>query len=188
MVLFTFLLTRVLPGDTAAYFAGPTASPQAIEEIRHSLGLDRPLVVQFLPPTSPPWRMAIMGQSLTTGQPVLKDFAARLPASRRADAGRAAAGHRLIAVPLGILAAVRQGSWIDHLCRVVTTAGVSLPVFFTGLLLVYVFYFLLGWSPAPVGRLDAYAASPPPARHRASSPWTRCSRGIGKPSRARCRN
>jgi peptide/nickel transport system permease protein len=66
-----------------------------------------------------------------------------------------------IAVPLGILAAVKQGSWIDHTCRVVATAGVSLPVFFTGLLLVYIFYFKLGWSPAPIGRLDAFATAPP---------------------------
>ena len=62
----------------------------------------------------------------------------------------------MIAVPLGILAAVKQGSWIDHACRVVATAGVSLPVFFTGLLLVYVFYFRLGWAPAPIGRLDVF--------------------------------
>ena len=67
----------------------------------------------------------------------------------------------LIAVPLGVLAALRQGSWIDHLCRVLTTAGVSLPVFFTGLLAVYVFYFVLGWSPAPLGRLDSFLSEPP---------------------------
>jgi peptide/nickel transport system permease protein len=66
----------------------------------------------------------------------------------------------VIAVPLGILAAVKQGSWIDHLCRIVATAGVSLPVFFTGLLLVYLFYFRLGWSPAPIGRLDAFSSAP----------------------------
>jgi len=66
-----------------------------------------------------------------------------------------------IAIPLGILAAVKQGSWIDHTCRIVATAGVSLPVFFTGLLLVYVFYFLLGWSPAPLGRLDVFYSPPP---------------------------
>jgi ABC-type dipeptide/oligopeptide/nickel transport system permease component len=63
-------------------------------------------------------------------------------------------------VPLGILGAVKQGTWIDHTCRVVATAGVSLPVFFTGLLLAYVFYFLLGWAPAPLGRLDAFATAP----------------------------
>ena len=59
-------------------------------------------------------------------------------------------------MPLGVLAAVKQGSWIDHTCRIVATAGVSLPVFFTGLVLVYVFYFLLGWAPAPLGRLDVF--------------------------------
>ena len=158
VILFTFVLTRVLPGDTAAYFAGPTASPAAIEQIRHSLGLDRPLPEQFVAYAASLAR-GDMGMSLTTGQPVLADLAARLPAS----AELTLTGLLLaigVAVPLGILAAVRQGSWIDHLCRVVVTAGVSLPVFFTGLLLVYVFYFLLGWSPAPVGRLDAYASPP----------------------------
>ena len=64
-------------------------------------------------------------------------------------------------MPLGILAATRPGSWIDHLCRVTTTAGVSLPVFFTGLVLVYIFYFRLGWSPAPLGRLDVFYSAPP---------------------------
>ena len=64
-------------------------------------------------------------------------------------------------MPLGIFAAVKPGSWIDHLCRVIATAGVSLPVFFTGLLLVYVFYFQLGWSPAPLGRLDVFSTAPP---------------------------
>ena len=67
----------------------------------------------------------------------------------------------LIAVPLGILAATRPGSLIDHACRVVATAGVSLPVFFTGLILVYVFYYLLGWAPAPLGRLDVFFSPPP---------------------------
>ncbi len=67
----------------------------------------------------------------------------------------------VIAIPLGILAAVKQGSWIDHTCRVVATAGVSLPVFFTGLLLVYLFYFRLGWAPAPLGRLDVFYDPPP---------------------------
>ena len=64
-----------------------------------------------------------------------------------------------------MLAATRPGSWIDHLCRVLVTAGVSLPTFFTGLLLVYVFYYLLGWAPSPLGRLDVFFL-PPPNRHR----------------------
>jgi ABC-type dipeptide/oligopeptide/nickel transport system permease component len=66
----------------------------------------------------------------------------------------------IIALPLGVLAATRPGSWIDQLCRIVTTAGVSLPTFFTGLLLAYVFYFLLGWAPSPLGRLDPMWSPP----------------------------
>jgi peptide/nickel transport system permease protein len=57
-------------------------------------------------------------------------------------------------VPLGVLAATRPGTWVDHLCRVVVTAGVSLPTFFTGILLIYIFYYLLGVAPSPLGRLD----------------------------------
>jgi len=101
-----------------------------------------------------------LGMSLTTGQPVITELANRLPAS----AELTLCGLFLaigIAVPLGVMAAVRQGSLMDHACRVVATAGVSLPVFFTGLLLVYVFYFVLGWVPAPLGRLDAFATAPP---------------------------
>jgi peptide/nickel transport system permease protein len=159
VVVVSFLLTRVLPGDTAAYFAGPAATPQAIEEVRRQLGLDRPLPEQFGRYVRDLSR-GDLGQSLTTGQPVLSDIAERLPAS----AELTLLGLVLslaIAIPLGVVAAVRQGSVIDHACRVVATAGVSLPVFFTGLLLVYVFYFILQWSPAPLGRLDVFASAPP---------------------------
>ncbi|HSI41426.1 MAG TPA: ABC transporter permease [Xanthobacteraceae bacterium] len=158
VIIVTFLLTRVLPGDTAAYFAGPAASPQAIEEIRAKLGLDQPLPVQFAAYVGD-LVTGNLGTSLTTGQPVIQDIRARLPAS----AELTLLGLLLsvaVAVPLGILAAVKQGSWIDHLCRIVATAGVSLPVFFTGLLLVYVFYYKLGWAPAPLGRLDFFYTEP----------------------------
>src|SRR5229473_2909851 len=68
----------------------------------------------------------------------------------------------MMAVPLGIMAATRPNSIVDHACRVISTAGVSLPVFFTGLILVYVFYYLLGWAPPPLGRLDIFFSPPPP--------------------------
>ena len=68
----------------------------------------------------------------------------------------------LIAVPLGIARGdAARTRCIDHTCRVIATAGVSLPVFFTGLILVYVFYYLLGWAPAPLGRLDVFFSPPP---------------------------
>ena len=163
VVIVTFLLTRVLPGDPAIYFAGPAATPQSIADIRKQLGLDRPLPEQFVRYVDD-IAHGDFGNSLSTGQPVATEIRNRLPAS----AELTLLGLILsmgIAVPLGILAAVRQGSWIDHACRVVATAGVSLPVFFTGLLLVYVFYFLLGWAPAPIGRLDAFSTAPPGYTH-----------------------
>lgn len=159
VVIVTFLLTRVLPGDPAAYFAGPTADQASIEQIRTALGLDRPLPVQFAAYVKD-LATGNLGNALSTGQPVLSELATRLPASAELTLC-ALILSMAVAIPLGILAAVREGSFVDHACRVVTTAGVSLPVFFTGLLFVYVFYYLLGWAPAPVGRLDVYLSEPP---------------------------
>jgi ABC-type dipeptide/oligopeptide/nickel transport system permease component len=158
VIVVTFLLTRVLPGDPAIYFAGPAATPQSIAEIRKTLGLDRPLPVQFARYVDDLVH-GDLGNSLSTGQSVVTEIASRLPASAELTLF-ALVISMAVAVPLGILAAVRQGSWIDHICRIVATAGVSLPVFFTGLLLVYVFYFLLGWAPAPIGRLDVFYTPP----------------------------
>ena len=146
VVIVTFLLTRALPGDPAAYFAGPAADKQVVEDIRKKLGLDKPLIEQFVRYTSD-LAQGDFGNSLTTGQPVATELRNRLPASAELTLFGLLISI-VIAIPLGILAATRPGSWIDHLCRVTTTAGVSLPVFFTGLVLVYVFYFKLGWSPA----------------------------------------
>jgi peptide/nickel transport system permease protein len=159
VIVVSFLLTRVLPGDTASYFAGPAATPQAIAEVRKQLGLDKSLPEQFAHYVVD-LAHGNLGTSLTTGQPVVTEIANRLPASGELTLlGLLIA--LTIAVPLGIVAAVREGSWIDHLCRVIVTSGVSLPVFFTGLLLVYVFYFQLGWSPAPLGRFDVFYSAPP---------------------------
>jgi peptide/nickel transport system permease protein len=90
----------------------------------------------------------------------LADIRARLPASAELTLLGLLVSI-VIAVPLGILAATRPNSLIDHACRIVSTAGVSLPVFFTGLILVYVFYYRLGWAPAPLGRLDVFYDPPP---------------------------
>ena len=159
VVIVTFLLTRALPGDPAAYFAGPAATQQAIEEVRVNLGLDKPLIVQFGRYVNDLVH-GNLGISLTTGQPVAAELRERLPASVELTLLGLLVSI-VIAVPLGILAATRPNSLLDHACRLISTAGVSLPVFFTGLVLVYVFYFLLGWSPAPLGRLDVFYSAPP---------------------------
>src|SRR5215468_8861815 len=80
VVLVTFVLTRALPGDPAAYFAGPAATKQAVEEIRAKLGLDKSLPAQFVDYIRD-LSTGNLGHSLTTGQPVLKELATRLPAS-----------------------------------------------------------------------------------------------------------
>ncbi len=124
VIIVTFLLTRVLPGDPAVYFAGPAATPQSIAEIRKSLGLDKPLPEQFLRYVDD-LAHGNLGNSLATGRPVISEIASRLPASAELTLFGLFISIA-IAIPLGILAAVKQGSWIDHTCRIVATAGVSL--------------------------------------------------------------
>jgi len=158
IVLITFLLTRALPGDPAAFFAGPAGTQEAVEQVREKLGLNRTLPVQF-------WiylkdlARGDMGQALSTGLPVRQEIITRLPASLELVLASLLFAVT-IAIPLGIAAARRPNSWVDLACRLVTTAGVSLPTFFTGLLLAYLFYFVLGWAPSPIGRLDPYLTAP----------------------------
>src|SRR5919201_3645488 len=159
VVIVTFLLARALPGDPAAYFAGPAATKEAIEQIRVKLGIDKPLYLQFIRYVGD-LAHGDLGASFPPGQPVAHEINTRLPASAELTLlGLIVA--MAIAVPLGIVAATRPNSLLDHLCRVISTAGVSLPVFFTGLILTYVFYYLLGWAPAPLGRLDVFFSPPP---------------------------
>ena len=159
VIIISFVLTRALPGDPAVYFAGDMADKESIEQVRQSLGLDKSWIEQFTIYV----RNLINGDwgtSLSTGRPVTEELLTRLPASLELTLiglGLAI----LVAIPLGVLAATRPNSWVDHLCRVMVTAGVSLPTFFTGLFLVYIFYYLLGWSPSPLGRLSIVYLSPP---------------------------
>src|SRR6202043_4258606 len=123
-----FLLTRALPGDPAAYFAGPAATPQAIQEVRVKLGLDKPLIEQF-------GRYVVdlghgnLGNSLTTGQPVLTELRTRLPASAELTLLGLLVSI-VIAVPLGILAATRPDSLVDHPCRPFAPPGFCFRVSF----------------------------------------------------------
>lgn len=158
VVVLIFLLTRLLPGDPAAYFAGPAATSESIEEIRKQLGLDRSVLDQFMSYVSQLAR-GDLGKSLTSGQPVLQDLISRLPASLELTflALALAAG---LGILLGVAAAIRQGSWVDRLCGLVSTLGQAVPTFFLGLLLVFVFYYQLEWAPAPLGRLDFFYSTP----------------------------
>ena len=160
VVVVTFLLARALPGDPAAYYAGSSATPASIAQIREKLGLDRSLVVQFGDYVNHLVH-GDLGQSVSSGAPVLTDLATRLPASIELT-GAALLFALLIGLPLGILAATRPGAPVDHLCRVLVTIGAAFPTFFVALLLVFVFYFKLGIAPEPLGRLnEIYLTAPP---------------------------
>ena len=161
VIVATFLLTHLLPGDPAVFLANsPTADASTIAAVRARLGLNLPLWHQFVI-----YLVQLahgdLGQSINTGQSVAADLLRRLPASAELTVVAYIIAI-LVAVPLGIAAALRPGSVIDHACRVVSTAGVSLPTFVTGLLLIYAFYFQLGVAPEPIGRIDPFAVPPPP--------------------------
>ncbi|MEM1049809.1 MAG: ABC transporter permease [Pseudomonadota bacterium] len=159
VVVISFVLTRALPGDPAAYFAGPAASAESIAEVREALGLDKSLIEQFVYYVGD-LLQGDLGTAISTGQPVTVDLATRLPASLELTLAALLLSCG-IGVPLGVLAATRPGTWIDHLCRILVTTGVSMPTFFTGIVLIYVFYYLAGIAPSPIGRLDFIHLPPP---------------------------
>ena len=160
VVIFTFLLMRVLPGDPAVFFAsGPNAGKAEIEALRHQMGLDKPVpeqLVLYLRDVA----TGNLGRSLTTGQPVLTDLKTRLPASLELTFAALAIA-LVLALPLGILEELRQGSLVDHAVRFACSLGVCVPTFVSGLLLIFVFYYLLGLAPDPTGRIDVFASAPP---------------------------
>jgi peptide/nickel transport system permease protein len=160
VVVITFILMRVMPGDPAVFFAsGPNAGQAEIDELRHKMGLDQPLPVQLVRYLED-IATGNLGRSLSTGQAVSTDMRQKLPASLELTftALFIALG---LSVPLGVAAALKPGSPVDHLVRMLCTLGVCVPTFVSGLLLIYVFYYLLGWAPDPTARLDIFAATPP---------------------------
>lgn len=160
VVVVTFILMRVLPGDPAVFFAsGPSAGREEIEELRRSMGLDQPVPVQLVRYLG---QVAVgdLGRSMTTGQPVIRDIQRRLPASLELTFTALTLALTL-SVPLGVAAALRPGSWLDHGVRMLCTLGVCVPTFVSGLLLIYAFYYVLGWAPDPTARIDIFASAPP---------------------------
>lgn len=160
VIVATFVVARALPGDPALYYAGPAANPDSIQQIRETLGLDAPLPVQFGVYVGD-LVQGDLGMSLITGRPVLRDLVERLPASLELTLCALLIA-TLVALPLGVMAAVRPNSIVDHLCRGTVTLAAALPSFFIGLLMIYVFYFLLGWAPSPLGRLEIFYSPPSP--------------------------
>ena len=146
VALLTFLMLELTPGDPAVVVAGADASPEAIDAARESLGLDQPLPQRFADYVGNVVT-GDLGESFTSGVPVLETIASRLPVSLSLTLGALLIG-LAIAIPAGIFAAVKSGSWLDRFTIFNTSVGMASPEFFVGLLLILVFSLTLGWFPA----------------------------------------
>ncbi len=152
IIVITFILTRVLPGDPALMITGEQALPEFVDKVRQQYGFDQPLLVQLWEYVKQLAR-GDLGFAWHTGHSVASDFITRFPATLELTlAGMALA--LIVAVPLGILAATKQNSIFDHIARVLSFFGSAMPIFWLGLLLISLFYAKLGWLPAPVGRIS----------------------------------
>jgi peptide/nickel transport system permease protein len=143
----TFALMQLLPGGPlAAYENNPEISQQDIERLRHEMGLDRPIPVQYWS-----WLKNFVrgdwGYSFATKRPVLSEIGDRLPNTLYLT-GLSLVAALLIAIPAGILSATRQYSVFDHVVTTLTYVGRSMPVYFSGLLLIIVFSIWLRWLPS----------------------------------------
>jgi ABC-type dipeptide/oligopeptide/nickel transport system permease component len=146
VVTVTFVLARVVPSNPAAVYIGPLARPAEIARVTKQLGFDRPLVVQY----GDYLRSLVEGDwgaSLATKEPVLHGIVTRLPATLEL-VGSAMLIALVVGLPLGVVAAQRRGSVGDAGVRVGSVFGISMPVFWLGLLLQALFSGKLGWLPA----------------------------------------
>jgi len=137
VVVFVFLLVRIAPGDPAAIIAGDYAAPEAIQKIRAGLGLDKPIHLQFALYVGSLIR-GDLGQSLHSRRPVSQLIAQRIEPTL-ALAVSTLIFAVLTAVPLGVLAAWRAGSLVDRAVMVIAVGGFSIPIFWLGFLLIYLF-------------------------------------------------
>jgi peptide/nickel transport system permease protein len=156
----TFALTRIIPGDPTDRLVGAAfLTDERRAEIRREHGLDRPYPAQFAAYLAGVLR-GDLGVSFLTSRPVAADLRQRFPATLELT-GAAMLFAVAVAVPLGVASAVWKDSWIDHAGRVVAVLGVSMPVFWSGLVLLYLFFFRWPWAPAPIGRLEPHLLTPP---------------------------
>jgi peptide/nickel transport system permease protein len=144
-----FVIMRVIPGDVTLLILGGDQTgridPKQVAAMRQQLGLDQPIVVQF-----GQWLWGVLrldfGNSLWTGQPVIEEVLIRLPLSLEV-AILATIVSVLLAIPLGMLAAVRQDTWVDYGIRVLSIGGQAIPSFWVGILVILFLVIYFGWGP-----------------------------------------
>src|SRR6266446_6592151 len=133
LLVVTFVISRVIPADPVALVAGEIATPAQVEALRHQLGFDRPLPVQFVGYVG---RLIIgdMGTSLYTTRPIADDLASRLPATIELTLV-AMVFSVAVGIPLGVVCALWRNSALDHVLRVVTVSGLAIASFWLGIML-----------------------------------------------------
>ncbi|SMG58790.1 ABC transporter permease [Cedecea sp. NFIX57] len=144
--LVSFLLVKLAPGDPVQAYITPRMSPEDIERIRQSMGLDKPLPVQYLL-----WLKNLLqgdlGYSLIYHRPVLTMIGERIPATLGLM-GASLVLAILLAIPLGLLAGAFKHRWLDHVLNLFAYVGISVPIFWFGILLITVFSMQLNWLPS----------------------------------------
>lgn len=173
ILLVTFVIVHLIPGDPCVAMLGERATPAACSAFRDRFGLNDPLPVQFL-------RYLVnitqgkFGDSIRFGRPVVDIISERLPMTIELTIG-AMLFSTLIGVPLGIVSAIRRGSWIDTATMIWANVGVSMPVFWLGLMLAYVFALMLKGTPLfipPSGRFSPGLSLIPLAQVWGVKDWT----------------
>lgn len=158
VLILVFLLTHLLPGNPAFAEAGQYSSPAVISEIKARMGLNQPLAHQFVSYVKGIGSLNL-GISSTTGHNVASDLASRFPATAELALWSILVA-LVIGVPLGLWAGMRPSTASDWVIRTFATVGTSTPLFWLGLLLIYLFFYRLGVAPDPQGRLGAFASPP----------------------------
>jgi len=143
LLVLTFAIGRLMPVDPVRAIVGEEADPATYQQVYEELGMDKPIYVQFATYLGDVVR-GDFGTSLRTGQPVVEDIRAVMPATIELATFAILFGAGL-GIPLGVWAAVRKNRPTDHLVRVVTLLGHSMPIFWTGMIGLIVFYGWLGW-------------------------------------------
>ncbi|MCK4711498.1 MAG: ABC transporter permease [Marinosulfonomonas sp.] len=153
LAFITFIIGRVMPIDPVLSIVGEQASKSTYDDAYAALGLDKPIITQFFIYI---WDVlhGDFGTSLLTARPVADDLIRVFPATLELATLGTIMGVTL-GVPLGVLAAVKKGTWIDQIARVVALVGYSMPIFWLGLMGLLVFYGILGWVGGP-GRVDIF--------------------------------
>ena len=141
-----FFVLQLTPGDPAQLMLGQNATVESVERLRRELALDQPLAIQYLSFLGNALH-GDLGRSYATYRPVSNELAQRLVMTSQLG-GAAFLLATLLGIPLGVVAAVRRNSWIDHLLRVIVLGSVSVPVFWLGILLIYLFAVTLRWLPS----------------------------------------